>query len=664
MGSNNRARRQQKQRQKQKKTKNTARTPRRELIQLDELEELCRPVVVSLNNGEPPSACFIKEWLSLPIPPAANPLRTLLVSFVDYVFHEKAADGTFDQLIPYQRQMKRADLSWLYGLLSAYCLVNDVALAEHEWAMFSANFEGEDFPQSMGLDDHQTMAGLCAPFYLLLWIMGHSTIQQRPNSCRRELGYWLDDSPFESLVPYLDKFLALKHPKPNQKTTAALEHALGQLTIDPLYDDPNNVWITSISQLLTLFFQQRVAPGLRNSEVWSDCPQLSLLAGLDSSQALRPEWSSLLFSEGRTNIATLHRLENQITTEAMSYEERVSLEAVKCRILASYLEKYDEGKRDFEYQLGHLTHLLTRNVPPSGATFSEQCLSAVCEWLANEVTQECLAVPSADPLRQLYRHRPDDYRIALLLFLATCGRKPSANSETAPQFQHIHSSIFCLGLNKAAAINEFLALFYWPLTGETKKLLFIQSCRQIFLGRSQTQAKRNWEQWKEVLFERDQAPFITIIEGQACESEMLFYMALAAVDGTHDADWLHAEHMTSIVHSAAELLGTYASEFNQRQIAQLFNTLVSHPQAASLFHHWEPVLAITRLIDDAKIWEPFLRLAVTMLKDQPDHLSTQYSDLYKACRPLPTLQRYLPGKKKTAKRKKSKKASSATGDLF
>ncbi len=665
MGRNNRARRQQKQRNKQKKQKTAASAKRQALIQVDELFELCHPVVVSLANGEPPPPSIMADWAASPIPPAAKPLRTLLISFIDYLFHGYVANGEVDSLTPQQRTLKRADLAWLYPLLFAYCLISDKALAEGDVEALTHSLHQESLWCDVGGDCHPQNDVLCAPFYLTLWLMGCPVPSQ--GGLRVWLRHWLGDSPWRPLIPPLEKFLRLKSPKPQQKTVKALERALSDMD-----GNRHDEWQDGIGRLLGLFLQQRLSVAQRNTEAWRHCPQIAALSGLVETPATT-HWQPLRFEE--TNTATLNRLNRQVATDTMPYVERLPLEALKCRLLSRYVEKNGGGRQDFERQLGHLLNLMSRGVPPDDMAFAERCLESTCEWLAEEVGQGHFPPPAAERLRRLYRCRPSDYRVALLLYLATQGREPALNSGKDnsekdnsgkdTHFQYIHFPLFFQALRDAIDAQDFLERFYWPLTGEPKKALFTQCCRKLFLGMDEYDAKQLWGRWRQPLFDVNREPFAAIVKGQACEAEALFYITLAAVDTSYGTTWLQADHLSSLVRSAADLLEKHASDFNQSNVVNLLNSLTASQYADNLFHLWEPVLTITRHIEDAEELQVFLRLALRKLNDQADRLSNQYHDLTSLCRQIPTLRQYLPRKPKATSRKKAQKTSpSATLDLF
>jgi len=421
-------------------------------------------------------------------------------------------------------------------------------------------------------------------------------------------------------------------------------------------------WRDGLGRLLCLFLQQRLSVRQRNADGWNDFPKLSALAGLTETQAT-PNWSLIRFEKNTT--ATLNLLNRQIDVESMPYWERLQLEALKCRLLSRCLAQSDCGREDFEHQLGQLLNLLSSGVPPKQAQLAEHSLEATCEWLANEVGSGYLPPPNIEQLRRIDRQRPDDYRVAVVVYLASQGREPVSKKAVDITLVHVHFGIFLQGLKSRHNLKKFLNMFYWPLTSEVKKSLFTQSCREIFLGMNEADAGHYWEHWRQLLVDVEQDPFAAIVKGHACEAELLFYSVLALIDSQPKTSWLHADQISSLVRSAANLLTKHASDFNQQQVIKLLNVLCAGKHAASLFHTWEPVLIIVSKIVNPHEMEAFLRLALQTVSKQQDRQVDKYSGLYAVCRQFPALRQYLPGRNKSTRRKKTKNSPPSPNlDLF
>lgn len=634
MGRNSGARRQKKQRQKQNKQNKPVRTSHKALISPDNLIVLCNPVTISLANGEPPPPSIMRDWANYPIPAVAMPLRSLLIGFVNFLFHSDTAKGDLDRLLPHRHGMKQVDLAWLYPLLHAYCLISEPALVEGDIdAMVKAVHDGV-IPCDVKVPGKDSTRVLCAPFYLLFWVMGRPFDQR--GSPAVWLRDWLGGSHLCGLLPQLQKFLELKRPGPEQKTVKDLEAALANIELGE-----HDEWLDGLRRLLSLFLHQHLGTAQRQSEDWQQCPQVSRLGGLVDTP-LAPSWSQLTFSDANT--ATLNRLNRQVDTASIPYTERLSLEAFKCRVLSRYVNASDLGEEDFERQLEHIIHLMTARVPAEYSDFAERCMEITCEWLAQEVGYGRLPPPATARMRRLSRQRPDDYRVALLTFLASGGRKSAAENTDTVNFQHIHFPLFFRALVDDFGGDAVLDRFFWSLTGEAKKALFIQCCQKLFLGMDEYDAEDFWERWRDPLFDVTQAPFNAIVRGQACEADMLFYTALAAVESHYGTAWLQADQLASLIRSAEQLLSTHASEFNQDRVIALLTALSTHQHAAGLFQSWQQVISLIRRIKYPVELEAFLRLALKTSNSQADCSAAHRNGLYAICRRLPVLRQHLPAR--------------------
>jgi len=661
MGRNNRARRQQKQRQKQSKQKKSSSTSQKIAISRDELITLCDPLITSMTIGDPPPPSIMGEWATYPISAAAQPLRSLLIGFINYLFHDDAATGDLSQLLPHRRGMKQAGLAWLYPILHVYCLISNQALVEGD--VDALAIVEEPIPFDIKLPSNNAIERLRTPFYLLLWVLGRPV--ESDSNLHIWLHNWLYGSPLGSLLLPLKKFLKLKHPKPEQKTVKALETALTNITLHE-----QDGWTDGLRQLLTLFLQRHLSAAKRQSLDWQQYPQLSFLGGLVDTPTA-PTWSRLTFSD--TNNATLNRL-NRVDTTSMPYTERLSLEAFRCRILSRYAN-CEVGERDFECQLEQAIHLMSVGVPPEHSAFAEHCLAITCEWLAQEVGGGRLSPPTTARLRRLSRLRPDDYRVALLTYLARGRRNSTAKNTDDVVFQHIHFPLFFRALNQACKANDLedntiLNRFFWPLTGEAKKALYIQCCQKLLLGMNEHDAEDFWNRWRHPLFDTTKDPFNAIVKGQACEADMLFYTTIAAVDTGYGTAWLQADQFSSLIRSAEQLLSKHASHFNQNRVVALLTSLATHQDATDLFQSWKLVITLIRRIKCLNELVTFLRLALTTLHRQGDCAAEYKQALYTLCRPLPALRQYLPSQnasiqrpKKITKQSKTEKTL-ANLDLF
>lgn len=648
MGRNNRARRRQKQQRKRSNKNKPVRSSQKAVISPDNLIALCHPVTISLANGEPPPPSIMDDWGTYTIPATAKPLRSLLVGFINFLFHGDTAKGDLDRLLPHRYGMKRADLAWLYPLLYAYCLISEQAFVEGNIDALAKTVHDGAIPCDVEMSGNESIRVLCAPFYLLFWVMG------RPVDQRVSPGVWLRDwlggSPLRGLLPQLQKFLALKRPRPEQKTVKNFEAALANIELGG-----HDEWFDGLHRLLSIFLQQRLGVAQRQSEDWQQCPQVSRLGGLVDTPVV-PNWSQLTFSDANTG--TLNRLNRLVDTASIPYTEKLSLEALKCRILSRYVTASELGEADFERQFEHVINLMTARVPAQHRDFAEHCMEITCEWLAQEVGYGRLPPLAPARMRRLTRQRPEDYRVALLTFLASGGRISTAKNTHQVNFQHIHFPLFFRALDDGFGGETVLDRFFWPLTGEAKKVLFTQCCQKLFLGMDEYDAEDFWERWREPLFDVTQAPFNAIVKGQACEADMLFYTTLAAVDTHYGTAWLQADHLASLVRSAEQLLSTHASDFNQDRVIALLTALSTHQHADGLFQSWPQVISLIRRIEYPVEMEAFLRLALETSHHHDYCSAAEKNGLYAICRMLPALRQHLPGRNTSLPRpeKKSKKS--------
>lgn len=642
MGRNNRDRRKQKKAKKNKIASTATAKARSRHIPQHELEKICRPAIVSLNRNEPPPPSVMESWASHPVCTAAKPLRSLLVGFIDFLFHGDIAKGDLASLKLYQQPLKKTELASLYPILHAYCLISSSALSDGDVDPLIAAVTSNGLP----FDERTkkaSMVFLYAPFYLLLWVMG-----RLPESSRNVivwLNNWLKGPIANALYLPLKKFLALKNPKPEQKTVQQLETVLENLALDE-----DEEWFEGLHLLLTLFLQQRLSQKQRQSKSWQQCPQLSRLAGL-VDRPVSSNWSQLKMSEAST--ATLNRLDRLTDTTSMPYREKLSLEALRCRLLSQYANAGEIGEEDFFRQFESMIHLMSVRVPEEHREFTERCLEVACEWVAQEVGYGRVPPVPAARLRGLLRLRPNDYRVVLMNVLAHKGRTVDLKSIEKMDFQHVHFPLFFRALSQDLENDAILDRFYWPLTGEAKKSLFVQCCQKLFLSMEPFKAGKIWRRWRQPLFDVTQAPFKGIVSGQACEADMLFYTAIVAVDTGYGIHWLQPDHLAPLIRTGEQLLNQHDSDFSQERVVGLLTALSAHPDVSHLFQSWEQVMNLIHKIDHVAEMEEFLRMALDILHQQTDTTKIQQEALYAICRSIPALRRHLKGVKNTHSARKS-----------
>ncbi len=654
MGRNNRARRQQKQRKKQRQ--NTVQKPSNSALRIAEVKQIGEPLITALRCGEPPPPSMMQLWSTLPISNANEGLRQLLIGFVDYLFHKGNATGLLECLTSFKTTIQKTDLHPVYPLLYSYCLISEKSLADGNSDKLVEQLNSASLGHQMGAKDQDKTDMLCAPFYLFFWATEVATA----NHVRGNVKLWLQDclyqSPLHRLITPLEKFLKLKAPKPQQKTVITLESVLSQINWDH-----DQQWREGLGYLLHLFLQQRLTLRQRSKERWTDFPHLSALAGLVETQVAQP-WSHIAFES--TDTATLNMLDRLVDNESMHYEDRVRLEALKCRILVRYAFPNTITLKDFERQLTVLVNLLSTGIPPAQTDFASHCLDATCEWLADRVSHEQLPDLKVEPLQRIYRQRPHDYRVAVLIYWVTHGRTCVNQNDTVSTYQHIHFDLFFFVFNMTTQPKKFLKNFYWSLAAEVKKDLFIRSCRRVFLQANIDDTYERWRYCQRWLVDAQQDPFDSVLKGHPCEHEFLFYVVIMFVDKPTALNFLQADEITALVRSSADSLTKNASSFNQDHVTRLLNLLSSMPGAVSMFNAWDPVLVIVDRIQDVDELEAFMLIATQALNKEHDRHAVKYRAMHSAIDEVPKARALWRAQSKKATRKRKRPAQSLNLDLF
>ena len=649
MGRQNKARRKQKRKQKQSSPSVRSKKP----STLDEVMILCEPVSFSLMDWEFPPSSIMKSFDQLSLSPAGNKLRVLLTGFLNYLFHDHDATGDIKTLKAFRQDMRRGRMGWFYAVLFIYCLISEQSSAEENLEASPQHLDTKQLEKEFGFRSAPAIEAFLAPYYLYFWLIGRPLAPQV--NLRKWLRHWLLQSPLHHLIGPLEKLLRLKQPNIRHKAVQKLEQALGQVDLDS-----DRQWRDALSRLLTLFLHQRLSTRQQNSEAWGSFPKLRALAGFVET-AGASGWSQLTIA--KTDSTSMSKLNHWIDSNTMDYPERLQLEALKCRILSLLSLSDDIHVRDFQLHFGRLINLLCTGVPPEGKQTAERCLDITCQWLADQAGKGRPPPFNIDQLLKIHRRRKDDYRVAILIFVARNGR--SDKGTNSPAFTHIHAGLFIRGLTILSETKHFLDVFYWPLSSEIRKSLFISCCRHIFLGTMNSEdMSLFWQDWRTAFAAPDREPFVAISKGSACESEVLFYGALALInDGSLDG-LVHTNHVAALLRFGADLLTRNTSHFNQQQTLTLLKALTNAKYCDFLFDAWEPVQVILNKSDKAEL-EGFLLLALHQLSLRPDRFSDQYNDFYQICRGFPKLRTYLPHKSgQTIQPKRKKSIFSQTLDLF
>ena len=593
MGRQNRTRRKKKQ-QKKRKQSGGSRSQNKAFNRFQEAEALCGPVAAAIEFWELPPPSLVKDLTQLPLSPEGEKLKTLLFGFMNYLFQEHPATGDKKTLKVFKQEIQQTEVDWLYPVLFIYCLISSEDLTSDNLDRWKENLYIEQLEEEFLLSDALAIEIFLAPMYLFFWLMGRPLANQP--TIERCVKNWLSPSPLHRLVSPLTEFLKLKQPKVEQKTVKNLEKSLEQVDFHS-----HDQWRNALSRTLTLFLHNRLNARQWNPDTWKDLPQLSALIGLTEVKHTTG-WSQISIS--KADNTTLNKLTYSITMDTMGYIERLQLEALKCRILASQLSFNQADLLDFEVQLKQLINLLCTGIPPDQKQVAEHCLDATCQWLADEMGRGKISSLDFDLLRKMYRRRKDDYRLMIMIYLSTNNGANFIRQQDRPGFQNIHDGIFFRGLQNAPQTNDFLETFYWPLSSELRKSLFIHSCRRIFLGSmGTTHITHYWQLCRNHLVNPEQDPFIDIVNGNPCESELLFYGALAIIDNQSQDIRVHNDHVTLVLHFGADLLTRYNSEFNQQQLIQLIEALMNKKYGDLVFDIWGAAQAVIEKAQTANEFE-------------------------------------------------------------
>ncbi len=631
MGKNNRSRRQKKQGKKQRKSSSSKRLSS---YPLDDVGGLCNIVNISLSFGELPPPDVMKDFQSWRESPEVRDLQQLLAGFLDYLFLHEPPGGTADVLNTYQALIKEAGFSSLYSLLELYCLLADPAL------------EQNDATPLIDYTAKRPRSELSLPLHIVLHVLGlKSSSRTLASLLGRGLG---GNAETRELIKPLNKFLQLKRPLPKQKTVITLEQTLARIKWQQ-----HSLWRDAIKHIILLFIQDK--PGLQlEPEHWAQLPALGVLLGFIDNNKIKTPSITLKGAD----IGLLQRIDKQTEKATLNYQERLQYELVKCRIYSRYKKADPET---LGCQLEHLFTLCCTGVPSRELAVAKSCLDSFVQWLCRGIQTHCLPLVSAQALRMPCKQNPQDYRLALLNFLAPNRRASQVKNEfTTQAFQHVDAGFFFYALNNSGNSEKLLAQLYWPLTGENKKMLASYVCRELLLSSDEANAEQVWCKLQNSFFDTTREPLVNVINGEHCEAEWLFFTALAALGCKQiDRTWIKIEHVEVLLRLSDQWLKKSDSELLADLVCKLFKQLCQG-HAETLLAAMEPLCNLIEEIDfDASVEESLLFL-LRHLNAPRDKLESKYKTFYRLCQPYPKLRKLIP----KANKKTKKAAKSSNLDLF
>jgi len=163
------------------------------------------------------------------------------------------------------------------------------------------------------------------------------------------------------------------------------------------------------------------------------------------------------------------------------------------------------------------------------------------------------------------------------------------------------------------------------------------------------------------LFDATREPLVNVISGESCETEWLFFTALATLDHKQtDSTWIKTEHIDVLLRLSAQWLKQSDSELLIELICKLFNQLCLTHKPETLVATMESLCSLIEEIDLEQSIEGSLALLLRHLSGRSDKLNPEYRIFYRLCRPYPKLRRLIP---KVAKKTK-KSAKSPNLNLF
>jgi len=631
MGKNNRSHRQQKQRKKQQKQKQKT-SPSKHIssYSLDDVEALCNIASTSLKFGELPPPDVMKDFHGWREDPQVGKLQQLLAGLLDYLFLHEPPIGTTEALSTYQASIKKAGFTDLYSLLELYCLLTHPAL------------EQNDVTPLIDYTVKQPHSALSSPLHIALFVLG---VKNSDRTLSGLLEDCLGNSEARELIKPLSKFLQLKRPLPKQKTVIKLEQTLARIKWQQ-----HSSWPDAIKHIIQLFIQDK--PGLQlDPEQWAQLPALGALLGfIDNSKT---KTASIALKDAGTEL--LQRIDKHTEKATLNYQARLQYELIKCRIYSNYITADPAQATALGRQLEPLFTLCCTGVPTKELAAAKDCLDNLVQWLCRGIQMHSLPLVSAQTLRIPCKQNPQDYRLALLNFLAPKGRVSGVKNEPAQSFHHVDTGLFFYALNNITNVEKLLAQFYWPLTGENKKMLASYVCRELLLSNDETNAQQVWRKLQNRLFDTTREPLANVINGEHCETEWLFFTALMTLSRKQvDSTWIKIEHIDVLLRFSGQWLKQSDSELLIDLVCKLFNQLCLTHKAKTLLAAMESLCTLIEEIDFDESIEESLFFLLRHLSARSDKLDPKYQTFYQLCRPYPKLHPLIPKPdKKTKKAAKS-----------
>lgn len=611
MGKNNRARRQEKLRKKRTQ-KNKGQANLLRPMELEELSDLCGSLAVLLEAGSMPPPHDLQALQSWRSHSKLGPLHSIGLSFFRYLYFDQPPNIAPAQLQPFRAAMYKAGFDWLYDILEYYSWLQAPALSQEPVAAIQTRL-AEQQPRKEN-----------ALLFLILHCLGEAPANL---SLNKIISLWLNDSGLrQQLVSDLTKFLQIKRPKVTLKAASNLEAVLAKIDWSA-----HPVKQRELAMLLQFWGKQHGL--LEKVEDWQSLPNIH---GLFSS-ATEPDTTSKLSFNNDQTLNSYYKIEQRIDEKQLTFAERLQYHLLKCRMLSLWLDESISSQRIFLQQLGQVFMLCCTGVPPENKSLARKCLGTTVEWLAQITQTGRLQELPASLLHHPQRLMPEDYRLALLVFINN-NKRPRKPEE----LRQIDAALFAHAVDECDDTETLLDCFYWPLSHGNRKTLASFLCKHLLVSMCSLNASFLWSELQSSMFDSQREPIKSVMIGKPCEIEWQFYCALATVHLPPDSSrWIKPETVAPLLRMASAHLRLSSSEFAVDLYQQLFVRLCDIGMEKPMLSEMGTLMDLLSKFDQKRCLAAFEKLLL-QLQQQDDRLDPKYQEFYLLCQRQKKLVKLLP----------------------
>ena len=481
---------------------------------------------IVFEGKEPPPGIIAEADKAMSFIPVMQPAWEATKGLVRYLNTGELPLGSPEKLLALKPIFQRADSEDEFDLLLLYAYMGSTKAEEVDFS------EVLNFLHNSRLDEY---------FESFCELAIKATSPKEVGNASAWVYWSAFDPHVKKLGSSVKAVLRLKHLKPTLKSVASLEEALSRSLLDRSSSSGR-----ALQSLLTYTFQSRLNLSERSNKAWDAYPHLCQWADLrEAEEAPGLTWGSATLMESAVRFEQRIR---DIDTSEMSFRDQVRFEALKTRHLLTNANATEMDLHSFSTQLYRLCKFLASGVPPAEQSSAKRSLDAVCDWVCQSVYQQKLASVPLDAVQIMQREMPDDYRAAVLFWIARKGKEQIKQPEKGG-FQNVRFEAFYLGFARLRYRTEaFVQLFFDALSTELKKELMISCCRRALVGgSSKNREVFTWDLIVEHLFQLESSPMREVLRGQACEGEFLLYVALASTKRGQGLQWLRAEQVGTLV---------------------------------------------------------------------------------------------------------------------